>query len=180
MELKKRLRNAGILVAVFIVAVIVFSYFTNKGNDNMTADMGTATFPQVAFSYEGYSLNTLSGYSEKREITSVRDSITPVSGERLDVEIETYDNKINSIRYSVYSLDGTKELKNDKITKPEKSITLNLDGEQVLDEECILEIKLNIVDAKPVYFYTRIVRDTDKNISECLSYMDIIQIKLLN
>ena len=96
MELKKRLRNAGILVAVFIVAVIVFSYFTNKGNDNMTADMGTATFPQVTFSYEGYSLNTLSGYSEKREITSVRDSITPVSGERLDVEIETYDNKINS------------------------------------------------------------------------------------
>ena len=180
MELKKRLRNAGILVAVFIVAVIVFSYFTNKGNDNMTADMGTATFPQVAFSYEGYSLNTLSGYSEKREITSVRDSITPVSGERLDVEIETYDNKINSIRYSVYSLDGTKELKNDKITKPEKSITLNLDGEQVLDEECILEIKLNIVDAKPVYFYTRIVRDTDKNISECLSYISDFHENALN
>ena len=42
LTLKKRLKNAGILTAVFIVAVIIFSYVTNKGNDNMTADMGAA------------------------------------------------------------------------------------------------------------------------------------------
>ena len=51
LTLKKRLKNAGILTAVFIVAVIIFSYVTNKGNDNMTADMGAATFPQISFSY---------------------------------------------------------------------------------------------------------------------------------
>ena len=45
LTLKKRLKNAGILTAVFIVAVIIFSYVTNKGNDNMTADMGAATLP---------------------------------------------------------------------------------------------------------------------------------------
>ena len=180
MELKKCLKNAGILIAVFIIAVIVFSYFTNKGNDNMTADMGAATFPQITFSYGGYSLNTLSGYSEKREITSVRDTITPVSGERLDAEIDAYDNKINSIRYTIYSLDGMKELKDDKITKPEKNVTLNLDGEGVLDQECVLEIKLNIVDAQPVYFYTRIVKDTDKNIVECLDYISDFHENALN
>ena len=38
LTLKKRLKNAGILTAVFIVAVIIFSYVTNKGNDNMTAE----------------------------------------------------------------------------------------------------------------------------------------------
>ena len=43
MRLKNRLIDAGILIAVFIVAVIAFSYFTNKGNNNMTADMGAAT-----------------------------------------------------------------------------------------------------------------------------------------
>ena len=47
LTLKKRLINVGVLSAVFIVAVIIFSYVTNKGNDNMTADMGAATFPQA-------------------------------------------------------------------------------------------------------------------------------------
>ena len=51
LTLKKRLINVGVLSAVFIVAVIIFSYVTNKGNDNMTADMGAATFPQISFSY---------------------------------------------------------------------------------------------------------------------------------
>ena len=59
LTLKKRLKNAGILTAVFIVAVIIFSYVTNKGNDNMTADMGAATFPQISFSYGEYKINTL-------------------------------------------------------------------------------------------------------------------------
>ena len=32
LTLKKRLINVGVLSAVFIVAVIIFSYVTNKGN----------------------------------------------------------------------------------------------------------------------------------------------------
>ena len=56
LTLKKRLINVGVLSAVFIVAVIIFSYVTNKGNDNMTADMGAATFPQISFSYGDYKI----------------------------------------------------------------------------------------------------------------------------
>ena len=52
LTLKKRLINVGVLSAVFIVAVIIFSYVTNKGNDNMTADMGAATFPHSHFHME--------------------------------------------------------------------------------------------------------------------------------
>lgn len=33
LTLKKRLINVGVLSAVFIVAVIIFSYVTNKGKD---------------------------------------------------------------------------------------------------------------------------------------------------
>ena len=43
--MKRRLIHAGILAAVFVAAVIVFSYVTNRGNNNMTADLGTATLP---------------------------------------------------------------------------------------------------------------------------------------
>ena len=47
--MKRRLIHAGILTAVFVVAVIVFSYVTNRGNNNMTADLGSATLPSVSF-----------------------------------------------------------------------------------------------------------------------------------
>ena len=40
MNFKKKLKEAAILVGAFLIAVVVFSYFTNKGNDDMTADMG--------------------------------------------------------------------------------------------------------------------------------------------
>ena len=43
--MKRRLIHAGILAAVFVVAVIVFSYVTNRGNNNMTADLGAPLCP---------------------------------------------------------------------------------------------------------------------------------------
>ena len=49
MDWKKKLSDAGILILVFIAAVIGFSFYTNKGNANMTADMGAATYPQISF-----------------------------------------------------------------------------------------------------------------------------------
>ena len=57
LTLKKRLINVGVLSAVFIVAVIIFSYVTNKGNDNMTADMGAQHFHRSHFSYGDYKIN---------------------------------------------------------------------------------------------------------------------------
>ena len=88
LTLKKRLINVGVLSAVFIVAVIIFSYVTNKGNDNMTADMGAATFSQISFSYGDYKINTLTGYAKRMDVSSMHNTITPVADQSLDVNIE--------------------------------------------------------------------------------------------
>ena len=64
---------------------------TNKKNSNMTTDMGAATRPQIAFSYNGYSLNDLPGYKNEMDLTGVRDSITPVSNGQLQVTIKAYE-----------------------------------------------------------------------------------------
>ncbi len=64
MNIKNKLKEAGILIGVFIVAVLVFSYLTNKGNDNMTADIGTATFPKIGFDCGGYGINAVPGYAQ--------------------------------------------------------------------------------------------------------------------
>ena len=59
MKRKKMLIQGVILAAVFVLAVVVFGYITNKKNDDMTADMGAATRPQVSFSYNGYAVNSV-------------------------------------------------------------------------------------------------------------------------
>ena len=110
------------LSAVFIVAVIIFSYVTNKGNDNMTADMGAATFPQISFSYGDYKINTLTGYAKRMDVSSMHNTITPVADQSLDVNIEAYGNKFTGASYKVYTLDGTSELESKKNQKDRKEL----------------------------------------------------------
>ena len=81
----------------------------NKKNSNMTTDMGAATRPQIAFSYNGYSLNDLPGYKNEMDLTGVRDSITPVSNGQLQVTIKAYENVIDSLDYTVYSIEWAKK-----------------------------------------------------------------------
>ena len=126
LTLKKRLKNAGILTAVFIVAVIIFSYVTNKGNDNMTADMGAATFPQISFSYGEYKINTLTGYAKRMDISSMHNTITPVANQILDVNVEAYGNKFTGASYKVYTMDGASQLEHKKIKKVSTPVVTNL------------------------------------------------------
>ncbi len=49
MKWKNRVIHAGVLVLVFLAAVVIFGYVTNKKNSNMTTDMGAATRPRLRF-----------------------------------------------------------------------------------------------------------------------------------
>ena len=171
MSWKKRLLNVGILSAVFVAAVLFFGYLTNKGNDDMTADMGAATYPQVSFSYDGYSLNTLSGYAKRMDIVSMRDSITPVVNGRLNLSIQAYGNKIESLRYRIFWLNGKEKLLDETVKKPGEEIALEFDQEGLLTEERVLELTLDLGKDQLVHFYTRIKNGTDAHMLECLDYI---------
>ena len=60
-KIKRYLKEAAFLAALFLIAVIAFSLYTNRGNDNMAADMDGATYPQLAFSSNGYTVNRVPG-----------------------------------------------------------------------------------------------------------------------
>ena len=76
---KKIAIKTGVLTTVFILAVIVSSYVTNRGNTDMSADMGGATLPRISFTTEGYEVNSLPGYKSDMTLTSMRDTLTPVT-----------------------------------------------------------------------------------------------------
>lgn len=167
--MKRRLIHAGILTAVFIVAVLVFSYLTNRGNTNMTADLGSPTLPLLSFSCGGYEVNYLTGYTQKMDESTMRDSITPVQGKSLEMHIQTYDTKVQSLDYQLRTLDGSKKLSEDSIKQPEEKVKLEFSQED-LSEERLLTVTLH-VDGEEIYYYTRVADGTEFSIDQCLKYV---------
>lgn len=167
--MKKRLIDASILVVIFIIAVIVFSYLTNRGNNNITADIGKAELPLISFTFEGYPVNTLSGYSNEMDSASMRDSITPVNGGQLEMNLQAYGNSIDSIHYAVYSIDGKEKLSENTITDAAEKTTLTFDETQLLEErQLIVTLRM---DKKEVYYYTRLIVPKDFYMADCLNYI---------
>ena len=47
--MKKRVIKISVLTVVFVLALIGFSQYLNRGSVDMTADMSSATFPVLSF-----------------------------------------------------------------------------------------------------------------------------------
>ena len=171
MNWMKKLRDTSILVLVFIVAVIGFSYYTNKGNDNMTADIGSATYPQISFSYNGYVLNTLSGFARAMDITAIRDTITPVNGQRVEGNIQAYENQIKKADFTIYTLDGKEKMGGGQLGRNGETFTVELGNAVTAGREHVLEIVLNTGGENNIYFYTRIADASDIGLAESLDYI---------
>ncbi len=170
MKWKKKVKDTGILVLVFLAAVIGFSLYTNKGNDNMTADMGAATYPQISFSYNGYVLNTLSGYAKPMDIPVMRDTVVPVMNQKIDGVVQAYENEIDGIEYAVYTLNGQERIKEGTLELAGNDFTLDL-SDIGLAEERVLEVMLNAGEDRSVYFYTRLADTENIGMPECLDYI---------
>ncbi len=168
---KKVAARTAILTAVFIIAVIVFSYLTNRGNTDMSADMGGATFPRISFTTDGYEINSLPGYKSEMLITSMRDTLTPVTNSQLDMNLTKYDNKVEKINWQVYTLDGKECIEEGTIKKVSEKSTLKFKTEGVLNEERVLKIILHL-DNQDIFYYTRIKDAVDCSYQECLAFAD--------
>ena len=51
-------------------------------------------------------MNSLPGYKSDMTLTSMRDTLTPVTNNQLDMNIAKYDNQIQKVYWQVYTLNG--------------------------------------------------------------------------
>lgn len=167
--MKKKLKHAGILAVVFILAILYFEYRTSKGNDNMIADIGNVTLPRLYFSVEGYRLNAMNGYTKEMEIASIRDSITPVANNQLAMRMEAEERKISSVDYAVYSIDGETKLYENRISTASEEMTLTFD-EGILAQERVMRVTLHS-DTGDIFYYTRVVTPVGFSVASCLDYV---------
>lgn len=173
MKKRKIWKRAGILLIVFIAALIISSLITNQGRDDQTVGLSDPTLPEVSFMVENQVVNALPGYTAEMDITAMRDTITPVAEDgTLTMNLQRNGRNIINIRYEVCSLDGETSYQK-KGVKDISATNVTLDVNDGLPEgvqESVLKVMLELEDGEKVYFYTRIEKQKDLWLKECLDY----------
>lgn len=162
--------------AVFIVAVILFSFSMNHTNEDLTAEMKAATLPVVNFYYRNEPVNELFGYVKEMEASYMRDSITPVDTDRiLPMKVQTYGYAVDGISYEIRSMDTERLIADsdvEKYTSEKGVIRLDLEIENLLEDgaEYLFILKLKSGE-NTVYYYTRLIEPADCYVKESLDFV---------
>lgn len=164
-----------VLASVFIVAVIVFGILTNKVNTDSTTTMGEATLPVMQFVYDDTNINELHGYTQEMDILSMRDGLVPMDEDRsLSLEILTYGNKVENLRYEIRSLNGTRLLLEEdeaEIVASQDKVECDISLPSIFEENVEYNMELVLtVDGQEVYYYTRIVQTAECYVDETLDF----------
>ncbi len=172
---KDRWKKTGILVGVFLLALVVSSLMLNRGTDDITVGLSDSRLPRVAFDVKGEKVNALAGYVNEMDITAMRDTITPIEGSgKLDMYLEAADQEIEGIRYEVFSLNGAEVYLQGAVKEVSKEqVTLDLGG--ALPEgipEAVLRVALRVGKngEKEVFYYTRIEWQEELSVKECMDF----------
>lgn len=179
--MKKGILKTVILIAVFCTGVLIFGKLTNHSNKDLTTEMADATLPVISLYIQDEKtgglteINELRGYTSSMNAIYMRDTITPVNGERiLPIRVRMYDMAVDGISYEIRSLDMDRLIADTKVedyTKEQGMIKADIPIQNLLEEgeEYLLIFKLES-QKDTIYYYTRIMEEEDCHTEECVSF----------
>ena len=177
LKMKRNWIRIGVIAAVFVISLFVFSVVLNKSTTDMTIDMQAATLPVVSMYADGYEVNLMHGYVNEMNMAAIRDSITPIGQERnVEFIINTYGTGVSGLAYEVRSADGERLIENSDIEDYEQkfnTITGSINVKDLIEEEqeYNLVILLTLSDGRTARYYTRIVMGPDVRAGEKINFI---------
>ena len=170
--MKERTIRITVLSAVFVLAIILFSFLTNPGSADMTADMSLATLPMISFEVVGKDVKEIAGHKREMSFAAVRDTIAVYDeSEKLEMTIHHNADSVDSVSYEIYTLDGKEKLYQESIGKVKETVSLKMGAKLSRGQEGVLKIVL-YQEKTPIYFYTRVVQDQEYHVKECVNYVE--------
>ncbi len=175
--MKKNIIKGIYLCVVFGIALFVTSAVMNKGNTDMTTEMGEATFPVVTMQIDEYPVNNLHGYAEIMDTSYLRDTLLPIGEDRkVSFSIDTCGAEMEQLAFEVRSINGTRLVESTEIESYEQvedtiSCTITLKDLINADEEYMLVLLVTPTGKETIRYYTRIVQSEDMHIQEKLEYV---------
>lgn len=175
--MKKAVIKGVVSVAVFFLSLFIISAVMNKGNTDMTMEMGPATFPLVYMNAEGVKINCLRGYAGEMDGSTLRETITPLTdGRRISILVEKLGSAIDSLSFEVRSVDGERLVESTEIydyEEDEDEIRASFTIKDLIEEntEYNLILLLQTGDGKLLRYYTRIIQAPEYFASEKLEFV---------
>ena len=175
--MRRAIIKGCLLGIIFMAALMLISMIMNKGNTDMTTEMGEASFPMVSMSVSGYRVNNLHGYAENMDSAYLRDTLQPVESDRkIEVLLDTYGREISRIGFEVRSLDGERLVESTEVTdfKEEDSrIQFDITLKDLIeyDTEYMLVFLVQPQGGNTIRYYTRIVLSESMHMQEKLDYI---------
>lgn len=160
--MNKKVIKAAVLLVVFLVSLVGFSVVTDTEQLDLTSEMEPATLPVIYLQKEDIYINELFGYKGEMDALSIRDTITPLSKDRiLPVTVQAFQNHVEGISYEVRSLDMERLLEEKQVsdyTQTDGLITTEFAIQNLLEEE--VEYRLIITlecGGEEIRYYTRLI-----------------------
>lgn len=166
----------GAIVAVFIVALIAFSLFYNKGTTDMTSDRQEASLPIVYIDSDGILINEMHGYTNRMNMATLRQSIVPIDESRsLNIHVEKYDQQIDGMSMELRNVEGSRLIQEEKVYTYEdgpNSMSASITIKDLIEQnkEYNLVFILNLRDGRTVYYYTRITQINDNYLQDKINF----------
>lgn len=175
--MKKSIIKGTIVVIVFFAALFIIGDIMNKGNADMTTEMEAASYPVVSVNYGGLQINRLHGYRDTMDVAQMKECITPLTaGRKMQLSIDTYGNRIGSLRFEVRSVDGSRLIENTEIGEYERSgdeIQASLGIKDLIEnnQEYLFVLILTIGSGEEIRYYTRIINPEEYYVADKLEYI---------
>ncbi len=172
-----------IIFAAIIAGVIFFNREKNDKADIIMGEPSLPTLSLLASAGEGaensLEVNELFGYKTQMETKYMRDTITPISSERmLTVKVKNYENYIMGASFELRSQDCERlvertDVADENIVREEEYTNINITFDNMIDDdrEYYLVICLHTDRTENVYFYTRIIKLTSNYCKEDIEFV---------
>lgn len=175
--MRKTVIKGVYLTIIFLVALFSVSAVMNKGNTDMTVEMGAASFPVITMQLDEYQVNRLHGYAKEMDTSYLRDTLLPIGSRRnVAFTVETYGNKIESLSFEVRSINGERLVESTEIENYRESdgkLQCEITLKDLISEnkEYTLIIFLTPEGKDTIRYYTRIIQSEEMFIQEKLEYV---------
>lgn len=166
-----------VAAAVFLISIFVIDFIMNRTTSEITMDMPGATLPVVSVKVDNYKINTMYGYTSRREEAYTKDSITPISSDReITMVIDTYQAKVESVAYEVRSVDGERLIEGSELATLQKmpgqiQFSIQLKDLTEVNKEYAFVTILTLESGDKVYYYTRFIQNESYHEKEKLDFI---------
>ncbi len=176
-NLKRRAIKLGVTFVLFLISLFTSNVLLNRGNTDMTSEMGKATLPIVYMNVNDEYINPLHGYTAEMEGNYLRGPITPLMANRsVTFKAELYDAVIAKVSYELRPVDMSRLIEDTEVSD------FTYEGDVIYatatlkdliedDTEYMLIIKLTTSGGNVIRYYARVINRAELYLSEKMEFV---------